>query len=76
MNNLSIRTNLLRTQNPLPATRNKQCLYLCHVSKLIRDTTGSGNTRTDSYFQCNKLKQRITKRRCVGCGLYKPIINE
>jgi hypothetical protein len=60
-----------------PPKRTAQCLYLCHVSRLIKATDGSSNDYTDSYFQCNKNKpHRISgKKLCKLCVNYKPIIN-
>lgn len=76
MNNFSIRTLLLRSQNPAPKKR-LQCLYLVHVSRQIKDTTGSGENYTDTYYECGKLKRRISsKRKCLNCNFYKPLITQ
>lgn len=54
----------------------KICLYLNHISQIIKDTTGSGSNYTDSYYYCNKIKKRIQKRHCKNCIMYNPLINE
>ena len=56
-------------------TKVKICLHLNRVSKLIKDTTGSGNTYTDTYYQCSKLQKRITRKHCRTCVFYKPLID-
>jgi len=66
----SIRTLLNKMHNK-PNT--SQCLYLLHVSQLVRDPSG-GESYTDSHYECNKTKLRITKKRCNNCVLYKPLI--
>lgn len=71
-NNFSIRTNLNHMNAP---KRTAQCLYFCQVSRTIKDRTGEHSCYTDSYNQCNKTNQRISKRRCGNCVMYKPIIN-
>lgn len=58
------------------ATRIKPvCLHLCHVSQLIKSTSGDENY-IDSYFKCNFLKHKIKKRQCTKCSFYKPLINK
>jgi hypothetical protein len=75
MRQYSIHT-LLTRQNIIPRSR-PQCLYLIHVSQLIKDVTGSGNNYTDSHYECSKTKQRLsTRHKCINCNIYKPIISD
>jgi len=59
-----------------PPKKKPICVHLNHVSQLIKDTTGSGNTYTDSYFKCSKEGKRITRKHCRSCVFYKPLINK
>jgi hypothetical protein len=70
----SIRTLVDRMVNPAPK-RKSQCVYLCHVSQLVKDFTGSGDSYTNNYWECNKLHKRISKRHCMNCTMYKPCNN-
>jgi hypothetical protein len=56
--------------NPKPK-RKAMCLYLIHVAQLIKDRTGSGENYIDSHWECTKIKQRISKRHCLNCTMYK-----
>jgi hypothetical protein len=71
INNFSIRTNLIRQS---AFKRPKTCMYICHVSKLIRPTLPGESSYTDSYYQCNKRQCRISgKAACQNCTMYKPL---
>jgi len=67
-NRFSIRTLMQKKNEP---KREGQCLYLIRVSQLIKDTTGSGQSYSDTYLECTKLKKRITKKHCRNCVMYK-----
>ena len=72
----SIRTLTDRLQNPAPK-RKQICLHLVHVSQLIKDTTGSGVSYTDSHYECAKQKRRLSsRRRCINCNMYNPLKNK
>jgi hypothetical protein len=66
-----------QTYKTMKAPRKKLvCIYLCHLSQVIKDTTGSGESYIDSYYKCSKLQTRITKKHCRVCVFYKPLINK
>jgi hypothetical protein len=69
----SIKTLLRRMTSP---SIRKQCLYFVSVSQLIRSQTEKGESYTDTHFECTKLLQRITKKHCINCQLFKPIISD
>lgn len=70
MNNLSIRTLLLKMQSP---EKRKTCESFTKVCQLIKDRTGEGNNYIDSYNFCSLLKKRIDKRHCINCKFFKPL---
>jgi len=64
-----------RLQNPTLYKTKPSCLYLTHVSQLIKNTTESfGGGYIDSYYLCQKTKKRTKKRGCVNCKMYSPLI--
>jgi len=66
--------NLTQKMNRPPAPTG-QCMYLVKASKLIKDTTGDGESRTDTYWHCSKQGKRISKRSCAHCQLYLRAVN-
>lgn len=52
----------------------KSCLYHSTVSKEIKDFS-TGESYTNIFEHCNKMKKRIGKKTCESCKLYKPLIN-
>lgn len=56
----------------MTAPKKQPCKFLTRPSQLIKDRTGQGNDYTDTYYYCTELKQRITKKHCKDCKLYKP----
>jgi hypothetical protein len=47
------------------------CKHIIRPSQLIKDHTGSGNDYTDTYYYCNKIKKRITRRNCIRCIMFE-----
>jgi hypothetical protein len=47
------------------------CKHITRPSQRIRDVTGSGNDYTDTYYYCDTLKKRITKKTCHNCKLFE-----
>jgi hypothetical protein len=61
----------LRQNKP---TRRKVCLYLRHVSQLIKSTTGDvSENYIDSHYECSHFKKSITRKYCHNCTFYKPV---
>lgn len=48
------------------------CIHLQRHSQNIRSSDGSGYI--DTYYYCSELKKRISKKHCIGCNFYKPLI--
>jgi hypothetical protein len=70
MSNFSIKSLFARKQNPELFKSHSACIYLIHVSQLIKNRSGDNASYSDSYFKCTKLDKRITKKHCTGCKLY------
>jgi hypothetical protein len=51
------------------------CEYLAHISQLVKARDGSGESYTNSYYQCLKTKHRVSGRKaCINCTMYKPLL--
>ena len=74
-NRYSIKNLESKMKNPRPK-RKGQCLYLVKISKVVKDTTGTGSSYTNTYWQCNKIQNRIFKRSCANCPMYKRASDE
>ena len=65
----SIRTLLNNMNAP---KRKITCIYLIHISQLIKNHTASDEeSYIDNYFKCTKINDRISKRHCLNCTMYK-----
>jgi hypothetical protein len=75
VNRFSIKTLLGRKQNPELFKGHSACIYLIHVSQLVKGYSVKSysideSSYSDSYFKCTKLDKRITKKHCTGCKMY------
>lgn len=65
-----------RIQNPNLYRARPACLYIIHVSQVVKNHSDPEDCGyINNFYKCTKLGRQIKKRECRSCKLHNPLNN-